>query len=100
MVLTWRCGGASASASARAAIVRIPGVAKRSNVPPGGSSTGGTTATARSTLAAYPPFSQRTMSSSPASDGTMNSTLALPPMAPEEASTAMAGRPMRSKMRV
>ena len=81
-------------------MVRMPGVAKRSSTPPGGSSTGGTTATARSTLAAYPQSPHRTMSSSPAPDGTMNSTLALPPMAPEEASTAMAGRPSRSKMRV
>jgi hypothetical protein len=52
-----------------------------------------------STLAAYPQAWQRTTRSSPASEGHMNSTDALPPMLPLDACTGIAGMPSRAKLR-
>ena len=81
-------------------MVRTPGVAKASGLSlPGRFSTGAGAAVARSTLAAYPQPSQIATSSSPASDSTMNSIEALPPMAPDDASTGWASRSRRRKVR-
>ena len=53
------------------------------------------TVTAASTLAAYPQSGQRAKWSSPTAEGTMNSWLTSPPMAPDCASTGVTSRPKR-----
>lgn len=81
-------------------MVRAPGVGNGSGAGgPGPSATSVTAAVAFSRLAAYPQAGQRTTRSSPASDGHMNSTDALPPMLPLDACTGIAGMPSRSKLR-
>ncbi|CAI8317728.1 MAG: Uncharacterised protein [Acidimicrobiaceae bacterium] len=62
-------------------------------------STSGIIEVARSTFAEYPHEPHTATSSSPAGDSTMNSTESLPPIAPEDASTGIACRPKRAKIR-
>ena len=80
--------------------MRTPGVGNFSGaaLAAGVSSTGASFDVAFSKFAAYPQLAQTATQSSPASLRAMNSIESLPPMLPDDASTAIASSPSRAKI--